>query len=125
MATWLKGDADGLASLLLAGMREYPDLYEKVLVERNRRWVGEIEKIDPRVINHLEAGGFIPVIAPVGVGEHGDVARLRAPPLVGSQHVRRVPPVMVAVGERAGNGVPARPRQNSRVEGSSRPRRAA
>jgi uncharacterized protein YbaP (TraB family) len=45
VATWLKGDADALASLLLAGMREYPDLYEKVLVERNRRWVGEIEKL--------------------------------------------------------------------------------
>lgn len=43
--TWLRGDADELASLLLTGMREYPDLYEKVLLERNRRWVGEIEKL--------------------------------------------------------------------------------
>ncbi|HVT33979.1 MAG TPA: acetylglutamate kinase [Nevskiaceae bacterium] len=33
--------------------------------------VGEVEKIDPRVVAHLEAGGFIPVIAPVGVGEDG------------------------------------------------------
>jgi acetylglutamate kinase len=40
--------------------------------------VGEIEKIDPRVINHLEAGGFIPVIAPVGVGEHGDAFNINA-----------------------------------------------
>ena len=34
--------------------------------------VGEVEKIDPRVVAHLEAGGFVPVIAPVGVGEHGE-----------------------------------------------------
>lgn len=33
--------------------------------------VGEIESIDPRVIETLEAGGFIPVVAPIGVGEDG------------------------------------------------------
>jgi acetylglutamate kinase len=40
--------------------------------------VGEIEKIDPRVVEHLEAGGFIPVIAPVGVGEHGEAYNINA-----------------------------------------------
>jgi acetylglutamate kinase len=40
--------------------------------------VGEIEKIDPRVINHLEAGGFIPVLAPVGAGEHGEAYNINA-----------------------------------------------
>ncbi len=45
VATWLRGDADGLAGLLHSGMREYPELYEKVVVERNRRWTGEIEKL--------------------------------------------------------------------------------
>lgn len=40
--------------------------------------VGEIEKIDPRVVEHLEAGGFIPVIAPVGVGEHGEAFNINA-----------------------------------------------
>ncbi|MEK6806773.1 MAG: acetylglutamate kinase [Pseudomonadota bacterium] len=33
--------------------------------------VGEVEKIDPRVIAHLESGGFIPVIAPIGVDAEG------------------------------------------------------
>ncbi|MGE0873327.1 MAG: acetylglutamate kinase [Burkholderiales bacterium] len=33
--------------------------------------VGEIESIDPGVINALEVGGFIPVVAPIGVGEDG------------------------------------------------------
>jgi acetylglutamate kinase len=40
--------------------------------------VGEVEKIDPRVITHLEAGGFIPVIAPIGVGEHGEAFNINA-----------------------------------------------
>ncbi len=40
--------------------------------------VGEIEKIDPRVVNHLEAGGFIPVIAPVGFGELGEAYNINA-----------------------------------------------
>lgn len=40
--------------------------------------VGEIEKIDPRVVNHLEAGGFIPVVAPVGAGEHGEAFNINA-----------------------------------------------
>ncbi len=40
--------------------------------------VGEVEKIDPRVVTHLEAGGFIPVIAPVGVGENGEAYNINA-----------------------------------------------
>jgi acetylglutamate kinase len=40
--------------------------------------VGEIEKIDPRVVAHLENGGFIPVIAPVGVGEQGEAYNINA-----------------------------------------------
>lgn len=40
--------------------------------------VGEVEAIDPRVITHLEAGGFIPVIAPVGVGAEGEAYNINA-----------------------------------------------
>ncbi|MBI3171703.1 MAG: acetylglutamate kinase [Hydrocarboniphaga effusa] len=40
--------------------------------------VGEVEKIDPRIVSHLEAGGFIPVIAPVGGGEHGGAYNINA-----------------------------------------------
>ncbi|MDM4772983.1 acetylglutamate kinase [Solimonas sp. SE-A11] len=40
--------------------------------------VGEVEKIDPRIVTHLEAGGFIPVIAPVGVGENGEAYNINA-----------------------------------------------
>lgn len=40
--------------------------------------VGEVEAIDPRVVDHLEAGGFIPVIAPVGVGAAGEAYNINA-----------------------------------------------
>ncbi|TAM23980.1 MAG: acetylglutamate kinase, partial [Nevskiaceae bacterium] len=40
--------------------------------------VGEVEAIDPRVVTHLEAGGFIPVIAPVGVGSEGEAYNINA-----------------------------------------------
>lgn len=42
--SWKRGDAEALTALLLAGMKEYPEIYQKVIVERNRRWVPEIEK---------------------------------------------------------------------------------
>ena len=40
--------------------------------------VGEIESIDPAVINVLEAGGFIPVVAPIGVGKNGESFNINA-----------------------------------------------
>ncbi len=40
--------------------------------------VGEVEAIDPRVVDHLEAGGFIPVIAPIGVGAKGEAYNINA-----------------------------------------------
>ena len=40
--------------------------------------VGEISAIDPSVIDTLEAGGFIPVVAPIGVGEDGVTVNINA-----------------------------------------------
>jgi acetylglutamate kinase len=40
--------------------------------------VGEVESIDPRIVEHLESGGFIPVIAPVGVGSEGEAYNINA-----------------------------------------------
>jgi uncharacterized protein YbaP (TraB family) len=42
---WLKGDVGSLEEWLLAGMREFPEVHEKVIVERNRRWLPQIEKM--------------------------------------------------------------------------------
>jgi len=40
--------------------------------------VGEIASIDPGVISALEDGGFIPVVAPIGVGTHGESYNINA-----------------------------------------------
>jgi acetylglutamate kinase len=40
--------------------------------------VGEIDAIDPGVIETLENGGFIPVVAPVGVGKNGETYNINA-----------------------------------------------
>ena len=41
-------------------------------------YVGEVERIRPEVVGMLEAGGFIPVIAPVGVGADGRAYNINA-----------------------------------------------
>ncbi len=40
--------------------------------------VGEIAGIDPGVIDSLEQGGFIPVVAPIGVGPQGESYNINA-----------------------------------------------
>jgi acetylglutamate kinase len=40
--------------------------------------VGEIDTIDPDVISSLEDGGFIPVVAPIGVGRNGESYNINA-----------------------------------------------
>jgi acetylglutamate kinase len=40
--------------------------------------VGEISKIDPSVIQTRTANGFIPVIAPIGSGDHGETYNINA-----------------------------------------------
>jgi acetylglutamate kinase len=51
----------------------------KLLIKgRDIGQVGEVEAIDPRVVHHLETGGFIPVIAPVGVGKDGTAYNINA-----------------------------------------------
>ena len=45
--------------------------------------VGDITQIDPALISHLQAGTFIPVIAPIGVGEHGETYNINADVVAG------------------------------------------
>jgi acetylglutamate kinase len=41
-------------------------------------FVGDIEMIDPRLIHHLDAADFIPVVAPIGVGSDGQAYNINA-----------------------------------------------
>ena len=45
--------------------------------------VGDITQIDPSLIDHLESGGFIPVIAPIGVGKDGETYNINADVVAG------------------------------------------
>lgn len=40
--------------------------------------VGEVERIDPEVINLLDSKNFIPVVAPIGVGTEGEAYNINA-----------------------------------------------
>lgn len=52
--------------------------------ELNLGFVGEPTKIDPRVLYSLLGSGLIPVIAPVGVGEHGETYNINADTAAGA-----------------------------------------
>ena len=70
--SWMEGDETVLAKLLLAGMVDFPEIHQKVIVERNRRWVPEIEKL-------LEqgSGALIVVGAAHLVGRDGVIEMLK------------------------------------------------
>jgi len=46
--------------------------------------VGEVVTVDTQVVHALEREGFIPVIAPVGVGEHGESYNINADTVAGA-----------------------------------------
>jgi len=42
---WNSGDGRALEQLLLASMKDYPEIYEKIVVDRNRRWLADLVKM--------------------------------------------------------------------------------
>jgi acetylglutamate kinase len=46
--------------------------------------VGQVERIDPSIINTLSRQGFIPIIAPVGAGDSGETFNINADLVAGS-----------------------------------------
>jgi uncharacterized protein YbaP (TraB family) len=66
---WLGGDGATLERLMLAGMREYPELHSKVVVERNRRWLPEIEGMIARGENAMIVVGAAHLVGQEGVLE--------------------------------------------------------
>jgi uncharacterized protein YbaP (TraB family) len=45
LSAWRRGDAARMGKLLQQGFDEYPDLYRPLTVERNRKWVPQIEQL--------------------------------------------------------------------------------
>jgi len=46
--------------------------------------IGEVESVDSSVLESLDKGGFIPVIAPMGVGKHGETYNINADLVAGA-----------------------------------------
>jgi acetylglutamate kinase len=46
--------------------------------------VGQVEQIDPNIVNTLSRQGFIPIIAPVGAGDSGETFNINADLVAGS-----------------------------------------
>ena len=67
--SWLKGDLGSVEQWLLAGMREYPEVYAKVIVERNRRWLPQIEKMIAQGENAMVIVGAAHLVGREGVIE--------------------------------------------------------
>ncbi|HEY5756486.1 MAG TPA: TraB/GumN family protein [Steroidobacter sp.] len=45
LSAWRRGDSKALADLLAEGFEQYPDLYRPLTVDRNRRWVSQVEAL--------------------------------------------------------------------------------
>jgi uncharacterized protein YbaP (TraB family) len=54
---WASGDLKALDALLLQGMRDYPDLYRALIVDRNRAWLPKIESYLSQSENYLVVVG--------------------------------------------------------------------
>ena len=62
-------DGDLIHARKLLLRRDAPELKEPEIIDLGH--VGEVESIDASVVHMLVQGSFIPVIAPIGVGEDG------------------------------------------------------
>jgi uncharacterized protein YbaP (TraB family) len=67
--SWMKGEVGSVEEWLLAGMREYPEVYAKVIVERNRRWLPQIEKMIAQGENAMVIVGAAHLVGREGVIE--------------------------------------------------------
>ncbi|MCE5393201.1 MAG: acetylglutamate kinase [Acidithiobacillus sp.] len=47
-------------------------------------WVGEVTRVNTEIIQLLDDGGYIPVIAPIGVGPHGESFNINADLVAGA-----------------------------------------
>ena len=70
---WKAGDATGVERLVLADLRKDPTLYERLLLERNRNWLPQVEALLAK-----PAHAFVVVGAAHLVGPDGLVRQLQA-----------------------------------------------
>ena len=64
---WKAGDADGLHQLLYKSFKDYPDIYDRLLIQRNKKWVAEIEALMRENKNILFVVGAGHLVGPQSV----------------------------------------------------------
>ena len=71
-AQWRAGDVEAVEQLLNEGFSEFPDLYRKIVTDRNRSWLGPIEELLAGERDAIVVVGSLHL-----VGREGLVALLR------------------------------------------------
>jgi uncharacterized protein len=61
---WARGDTDALEKLLLTEMKSAPDLYDRLLVERNANWVDSVETCVKQKTSCFVVVGALHLIGP-------------------------------------------------------------
>lgn len=69
---WTKGDTATLEELLIGGFKEYPELYDAVVVGRNKRWIPRIKALLNEPGDHLVVVGSAHLL-----GDDSVIAMLR------------------------------------------------
>jgi len=69
---WCSGDEGELENTMLKGFKEYPKLYDQLLVERNKNWIKPLKKLLETPGHHLVAVGVAHL-----VGEDSVIRLLR------------------------------------------------
>ena len=74
-------DANLIRARKLKVTRQTPEMTQPEIIDIGQ--VGEVESINAELINRLVNGNFIPVIAPIGVGEAGETYNINADVVAG------------------------------------------
>ena len=64
---WKAGDANGLQELLFKSFKDYPDIYDRLLIQRNKKWVAEMEVLMQENKNILFVVGAGHLVGPKSV----------------------------------------------------------
>ncbi len=66
-ATWQQGNAKGLEAFLLKSFREYPAIYQSLIVERNRNWLPVLEELLRQKENTMVVVGAAHLVGKGGI----------------------------------------------------------
>ena len=67
LAAWRAGDTDGLAKILNRGFNEFPELYTRLTVDRNRRWMTPLENMLHEQDDYLVIVGALHLVGKDGL----------------------------------------------------------